>query len=172
MAQRLTVLVAVAVILVFSLVVLEIPEQPPRTVVGGLPVSPGFVTLPNPGTYAPMCSLTSFSTRWAVFLSTTNGANRTFHLTGAWTSTRGTGIWAIPFGDTDDPQVLANLVEPGSCPPALLRQFPGPPALPYSGKVDLNLTTYAGSTRLAVLLYSYDSADVVMITQSIALSPV
>jgi hypothetical protein len=171
MVQRLTFLVAVALILVSLLAVFAVPERPPGIITGTFPVSAGFVVLPNPGSYLPLCSLTSFPTRWAVFISPTNGVNRSFHLTGTWKSIRPTGVEAFSFGDHDDPQVLADLGEPGSCPRSLLYRYPNPPPLPYGGTVDLNLTTFPGATRIVLVVFSFDSADVVTVTQPFALTP-
>lgn len=177
MRQTLTIIVALGIIALFVLVNVKVPPTASPIRVGALPLGPGFVTLPNDGTYIAPCWGGTLPMWWAVFVYQSNRSNATFHLSGAWKASRPTDVAFGFSGNLTSMDDLRNWMPVAHCNPMLpSHPPPGPmptptsPLLPLSGSVDYDITTQPFATLFVLTLHSFAGGDVVEVTQPFAVT--
>lgn len=177
MRQALPALVALGIVGLFLVVLIVAPPFAPGARVGTLPLGTGSFALAMVGTYHAPCDGGTLPIRWAAFVWQSNRSNVTFHLTGAWTATRPTHV---EFGfsmNLTSIEVLRDWVRFAHCPPLHVPPAPPttppvPPSLPTSGRTDYNITTLPDATLFLLVIRTFDSADVITVTEPFTVTAV
>lgn len=176
MRNILTVLVALAIAGLFLLTLAWAPPFAPAATIGTLPLGTGHFAPGLSGTYYAPCAGGTLPIRWAAFLWQSNEPNVTFHLAGAWDATRPTDV-SFGFSVNVSPTaVLRDWMPVAHCPlmpvpPPPPSSPPTPPPLPTSGRVDYNITTLPDATLFLLVFRTFDSADVITVTEPFTAIP-
>ncbi len=164
-------IVAVAIAALFVAVVILSPSVPSATL-GTLPLGTGSFRPALDGTYVGPCRSGTLPIHWAAFVYQSDKPNTTFRLSGAWTASAPTSVefgfsvnLSLPH-DLENWIILAHcpLTSPNSTPPA-------PPPLPTSGSVNYSVTTLPGATLFLLVVRTFDSRDVVEVTEPFTATP-
>ncbi len=167
-------ILAVAIVALFLAVVVFVPSAPAGRI-GTLPLGVTSFSPSITGTYYAPCAGGTLPIWWAAFLYQSNRPNATFHLSGAWTATKPTYVDFGFSANLTSPYILGDWRPFAHCPlmgPNYTPPPPTPPPLPTSGSVGYNITTLPDASLFILVVRTFDSADIVHVTEPFTVTSV